>query len=37
MGNWLFVAVFAGGFVGGLFYFHQEFNELTAWVMASIQ
>jgi hypothetical protein len=39
MGNWLVGAAFATGFVGGLLYFFQpdKFNEVTNWVMASIQ
>jgi hypothetical protein len=39
MGNWLVGTSFAFGLVGGLLYFIQpdKFNELTTWVMASIQ
>ncbi len=39
MGNWLVGAAFASGFVGGLLYFFQpdKFNEVAAWVMASVQ
>ena len=39
MGTWLVGTSFAVGFVAGLLFFFppDKFNQLTTWVMASIQ